>query len=68
MTKKAKIDNLKRSAASVATKVLSKKSQQSNSAACKTLVQRSVKTGRFADGVKAIGSRDRAGLIKLADR
>jgi hypothetical protein len=31
-------------------------------------VANSVKSGRFAEGVKVASKRDRAGLIKLADR
>jgi len=32
------------------------------------LTHRSVKSGRFSEGVKLVTKRDRAGLIKLADR
>lgn len=36
--------------------------------AASVLSQRNAESGKFADGVKMVTRRDRAGLIKLADR
>jgi hypothetical protein len=45
-----------------------KRSRTAKTAAASVLTQRSAKTGKFSDGVKAVSRRDRTGLIKLADR
>ena len=37
-------------------------------AAASALTQRPNKGGKFSDGVRVVSKRDRAGLIKLADR
>lgn len=46
--------------------VTSKRSAKPASAS--VLTQHGAKSGKFSDGVKAVSRRDRAGLIKLADR
>lgn len=43
-------------------------SRTAKTAAASEVTQRSAKTGKFSDGVKAVSKRDRTGLIKLADR
>lgn len=42
--------------------------KRSNSDSNGGVVYRNAKSGRFVDGVKMTARRDRAGLIKLADR
>ena len=66
MAKNTKAPKVTRGKVSVNARSVSAKSAKSLAASA--LTQRAAKTGRFADVVKAVGARDRAGLIKLADR